>query len=87
MIEDIRRWFKLQTGWTTESESASRQVRYQRLPNSEFIIVRIDSEVNLPLNVLLSLIYETELYPLWFPFFERAVDLKRRSDSIDNINS
>lgn len=42
------------------------------------MIVRIESEVDLPLNVLISLIYETELYPQWFPFFEKAIDILRR---------
>lgn len=28
MIEDIRKWFKLDTGWIIESSSSKRSVRY-----------------------------------------------------------
>ena len=31
-------------------------------------MARIDTEIKIPLDIFISLIYETELYPHWFPF-------------------
>lgn len=85
-IEKMRVWFAMKgqayfnflDNWITEKNRKDMTVRYQQLPNSEVIVVRIDTEVNLPLSVFLGLIYETELYPTWFPFCSECSTLKQR---------
>ncbi|CAD8209303.1 unnamed protein product [Paramecium pentaurelia] len=67
-IKELTKWFELQDGWSIQQQDSRMQIRYQQLPNSPRVVARIDTEIKIPLDIFISLIYETELYPQWFPF-------------------
>jgi hypothetical protein len=62
-------------GWTTEKSSEGYTIKY-KTGGSEVASLKIEGVMDVPLENLLALIYELDLYNLWLPFMKTTTELK-----------
>lgn len=66
-IRNIIKNFDDNEGWSIESKGDIK-VYYKRVPGTPTVSIMMETTFDLPIFNILTLIYESELYPLWIPF-------------------
>ena len=72
-VEDI---LKNEQGWNVESSDDTSKVSYKLLPNSKMYTLKIEREMEIPLENLLTVIFEIDLFNNWVPFCKESSTIK-----------
>ncbi|EWS71382.1 START-2 domain protein, putative (macronuclear) [Tetrahymena thermophila SB210] len=64
-------------GWQQEKTKHGMSIQYKKIPNSKLLALRMEcEEMEMNIKVLISIVYEIELYQMWFPFCKVGKNLK-----------
>jgi len=64
-------------GWIADSVGADAKFFYKQIPNTEMVSIKLDIEADVPLQNMLTLINEIDLWSHWVPFMKRSSQVKR----------
>ncbi|KAL4476819.1 hypothetical protein ABPG72_010656 [Tetrahymena utriculariae] len=64
-------------GWQQEKTKHGISIQYKKIPNSKLLALRMEcEEMEMNIKVLISIVYEIELYQMWFPFCKVGKNMK-----------
>jgi hypothetical protein len=63
--------------WTSDSLNSVVKISYKFIPNTELISLKMEAEVDVPIQTMMTLLYEINLWSHWFPFIKRTAEVKR----------
>jgi len=64
-------------GWTADSIGPNAKFHYKYIPNTEMVSLKLDLNVDVPLQTMLTLINEIDLWSHWAPFMKKTCQVKR----------
>jgi hypothetical protein len=63
--------------WTSDSLSSAVKISYKYIPNTELISLKMEAEVDVSIQIMMTLINEISLWSHWFPFIKKTSQVKR----------
>jgi len=77
LMQTILRQMGDHQGWQTNNASSVAKSYYKYLSNSEYLSLKLEMDVDLPIQTMIILVSETNLWNQWMPFIKTSTELKK----------
>jgi hypothetical protein len=64
-------------GWVADSVGSTTKFYFKYIPNTELVSIKLDVEAEVPIQNMLTLINEIDLWSHWVPFMKKTSQVKR----------
>ena len=69
-------------GWFVDSSNSFVTTKYKKYPNSNSYTMKMEGELNFPVENMLSIVYEIEYFNEFVPFCDQSYSVKTYNNNI-----
>ncbi len=75
-INEVCQYLNDEEGWSLDSSNSFVTTKYKQYPNSKSYTMKMEGELNFPIENMCSIVYEIEYFNEFVPFCNRSYTVK-----------